>query len=174
MNGSDRENLKELLARFMDAAKAGQAAQDIERGDELLRAFPAPQPDEKVVAGIKVRVSAASVRRRHGITLQHRIFAAAAVAAAIVVVSAAALKYFDRQPIGQTPVRYAAVISDKIWESSDITTDDADIAVLAAEISTIENELYGVESSNSSVTGNTAADDLEMELIGISGDFWKG
>lgn len=173
MNGSDRENLKELLARFMDAAKAGQAAQDIERGDELLRAFPAPQPDEDVVAGVKAMVSAVA-RRRHRITLQHRIFAAAAMAAAIVVVSAAALKYFDRQPIGQTPVRYAAVISDKIWESSDIATDDADIAVLAAEISTIENELHGVELSDNGTNGSAAVDDLEMELIGISGDFWKG
>ncbi|MFH1371622.1 MAG: hypothetical protein ABII09_10110 [Planctomycetota bacterium] len=172
MNGSDRENLKDLLSKFMDAGAAGEAAEDIERGDELLRAFPAQEPDKDVVADVKEMVSAV-VRRRHRITLQRRILAAA-VAAAIVVVSAVALKYFDRQPAGQTPVRYAAAIPDKIWESSDITTDDPDIAVLAAEISTIENELHGVESSDSSVSGSMAADDLEMELIGISGDFWKG
>jgi hypothetical protein len=53
-------------------------------------------------------------------------------------------------------------------------TDDADIAVLAAEISTIENELYGVELSDSGVSGGLDADDLEMELIGIGSDFWKG
>jgi len=173
MNGSDRENLKELLAKFMNAEEAGQTAQDIVSGDELLRAFPAPQPDEDVVAGLKAEV-AAVVRRRHRITLQHRILSAVAVAAAIVVVSAAALKYFDRQPSGQSQVRIAAVIPDKIWESSDITTDDADIAVLAAEISTIENELYGVDLSDSGTNGSAAVDDLEMELIGISGDFWKG
>jgi hypothetical protein len=172
MNGSDRENLRELLARFMDADEAGQAAEDIERGDELLRAHPAPQPDEDTVAGIKAMVSAA-VSRRHRITLHRRIFAVAA-AAAIVAVSASAIRYFYGQPAERTPVRYAAVISDKIWESSDITTDDADIAVLTAEISTIENELYGVELSDSGVSGGLDADDLEMELIGIGGDFWKG
>ena len=172
MNGSDRENLRELLARFMDADKAGQAAEDIERGDELLRTHPAPQPDENTVAGIKVMVSAA-VSRRHRITLERRIFAVAA-AAAIVAVSAVVIKYFYGQPGEKTTVRYAAVISDRIWESSDITTDDADIAVLTADISTIENELYGVELSESGISGSVDADDLEMELIGIGGDFWKG
>ena len=173
MNGSDRENLKELLARFMDAEEAGRAAQDIEKGDELLRAHPAPQPDEDVIAGLKAMVSAV-VRRRQRITLQRRIFAVAAVAAVLVVVSAVALKFFEPRPVEQTQMRYAAAISDRIWESSDITTDDADIAILAAEISTIENELNGVELGDSGTNGSAAVDDLEMELIGISGDFWKG
>lgn len=173
MNGSDSENLKELLARFMDAVAAGQAAQDIERGDELLRAFPAPQPDEDVVAGLKAEV-AAVVRRRHRIAMQRRILSSAAMAAVLVAVSAVALKFLEGRPVEQTTVRYAAAISDRIWESSDITTDDADIAVLAAEISTIENELNGVELGDSGTNGSAAVDDLEMELIGVSGDFWKG
>ncbi len=172
MNSSDRENLNELLAKFMDSEAAGRAAEDIKRGDELLRAHPAPQPDQDMIAGVKEMMSAV-VKRRHRITLQRRILAVAAAAAVIVVISVAALNYFDRQPAGQTPVQYASVIPDRIWESSDITTDDADIAVLAAEISTIENELHGVELSDNDVS-SMSVDDLEMELIGIGGDFWKG
>jgi hypothetical protein len=158
----------------MDAEEAGRAAQDIVSGDELLRTNPAPQPDENVVAGIKTFVSAALAERRHRIALHHRILSAAAVAAAVVVVSAAALKFYESQPAERTTMRMAAAIPDRIWESSDIAADDADIAVLAAEISTIENELYGVELTDNGTNGSASADDLEMELIGVSGDFWKG
>lgn len=172
MNTPDKENLKELLGRFMDAAEVDEAARDIDQGDELLRTFPAPQPDEEVIADVKAMMSAV-VRRRHRITLHRRIFAAAA-AAAIVIASATALKYLDRQPGGQTTKQIAFMIPDRIWESTDITTDDADIAVLTAEITSVENELYGVELSDDTITGSTSADELEMELIGIGSNFWKG
>ena len=172
MSGPEKENLKELLGRFMDAGAADEAARDIERSDELLRAFPAPEPNEETLADVKAMMSA-MVRRRHRITLQRRILAAAA-AAVIVLTSAAVLKYFNEQPTGQPRTQYASVIPAAIWESTDITTDDADIAVIKAEIASIENELYGVELSENTVTGSTAADDLEMELVGVSSDFWKG
>ena len=173
MNDSGKENLRELLARFMAAEAAGRAAADIEKGDELLRTNPAPQPGEDVVSGIKTEVSIA-LRRRHRITLQHRVFAVAAVAAAIVIASVLTLRFFNEQPVERSTVKYAAAIPEGVWEGSDITIDDADIAVLTAEVSTIENELRGVQLAENGGNGSAAVDDLEMELIGISGDFWKG
>ncbi len=174
MNDSAKENLRELLAGFMDAGSAKQAAEDIERGEQLLRQWPAPQPGAAALAEVKKKVAAA-VRRRHRITLQRRVWAVAGVAAAaIVIVSAVALRLFERQPVEQTTLLYAAAIPERVWEGSDITRDDADIAVLVAEVETIENELSGVQLNDTGGNGNTAIDDLETELIEIGGNFWKG
>jgi hypothetical protein len=173
MNDSAKENLKELLAGFMDAGSARQAEEDIEKGDELLCHWSAPQPGENVLAEVKKKV-AATVRQRHRIALQRRIWAAAGVAAAIVIVSALALKLFEKQPVEQTALRYAAAIPERVWEGSDITKDDADIVVLAAEVETIENELAGAQLNDTSGNGSTAVGDIETELIEIGGNFWKG
>jgi hypothetical protein len=172
MNDSTKENLRELLAGFMDEDTASQTAEDIEKGDEFLRKFAAPSPGDDVVAAIKARV-AVTIRQKHRITLQHRIFAAVSVAAAIVLVSALALKFFEPSPIEKTTVQYAAIPA-RVWDGSDITTDDADIAVLVSEVKTIENELSGVQLKDNSGVGNAAIGDLETELIEIGGDFWKG
>ncbi|MGA2172428.1 MAG: hypothetical protein ABSG82_05375 [Sedimentisphaerales bacterium] len=173
MNNSADENLRELLSGFMDAEAAGRAAEEIESGDELLRAHPAPQPSEAFLAEIKKKMSAATGRRQT-ITLRRRILAVAAAAAVIVAVSAVTLKFFEKQPVTQTTAQYAAAIPAKIWESNDITADDADIVVLAAEVGTIENELSGVQLNDNSGNGSGAVGDLEMELIETNGDFWKG
>jgi hypothetical protein len=67
------------------------------------------------------------------------------------------------------------VIPDRIWEGSPGEAgDDADISVLTAEVETIENELQAMLSGNDSSNGNGTIDDLEIELIEMSGDFWKG
>jgi len=171
MGNSGKENLRELLAEFMDPGAANRAAEDIEGGEELLRQWPSPQPDEAMLAEVKKRVAAA-VRRRRMITPWRRVLAAASVAAAIAVASVVALRSFENQPVKQAAVQYAAMIPSRIWEGSDITTDDADIVVLAAEVEAIENELSGVELNENG--GNGAVGDLEMELIEMGGDFWKG
>jgi len=173
MNDSAKENLRELLAGFMDAGSAGQAAEDIERGDALLRQWSAPQPGDAVLAEVKKKVAAVA-RRRHRIALQRRIWAAAGMAAAIVIVSVLALRLSERQPVERTTIKYTAAIPERVWEGSDITKDDADIVVLAAEVETIENELSGVQLSDTGGNGSTAAGDIETELIEISGNFWKG
>ena len=173
MNDRNNENLREILAKFMGADEVSQVINDIERGDELLGKFPAPAPRDSIIEGIKIQMAAAA-RRRHRETIQLGFLKALSVAAAIVTISIAAHKYFERTPTEQARVTYAAVIPDRLWEGSDITTDDAGIAVIAAEITTIENQLNGIELRDIDISGSGTADDLEMELIGISGDFWKG
>jgi hypothetical protein len=174
MNDSEKENVKELLAGFMDEQSARQAAEDIEKGDELLRAWPAPQPGETVLAEVNKKMAGA-FRRHQAITLQRRFVAVAAVAAAIVLVLAASLRMFDKGPVERTTVKYAAAIPASLWENDDAALDDADVSVLAAEVETIENELSGAAQSDENIgTGGTAVDDLENELIEMSGDFWKG
>lgn len=167
MNNSVNENLRELLAGFMDEAAARQKAEDIEKGEEILGANQSPQPDEQVLAEVKKNVVAA-LRRRRTVVFQKRILGAA-VAAAIIMVSVLALMRYGNQPTsGQTKV-IAASIPARVWEGA----DDTDVTVLKAEIDNIQSELSGAQSDDSGNT-STAVGDLETELIEVNGDIWKG
>lgn len=168
MNNSANENLRKLLAGFMDEAAARQTAEDIEKGEEILGAYSAPQPDERALAEVKKSVVAA-VRRRRTVVFQRRILTAA-VAAAIVVVSVLTLmRYGNPQNSHQTRM-VAASIPSRVWEGA----DDADVTVLTAEIENIQSELSGAHSDDTGGNGSTTVGDLETELIEINSDLWKG
>lgn len=169
MNNSANENLRELLAGFMDEAAARQTAEDIEKGEAILGAYKSPQPDERVLAEVKKNVAAA-LRRRRTVVLQKRILNAAAVAAVIVVSVMALMRYGNWQNSGQTRM-LATAISAGVWDGA----DDTDVTVLKAEVENIQSELSGVQSDSISTGGtNTTAGDLETELIEVNGDMWKG
>jgi len=170
MNDSTKENLKELLAGFMDSDAAGRAVQDIERGDRLLRDFPAPKPSQNVIAGIKLQMAAAS-RRQHHATVQHRIWAAVGVAAAIVLASVASLKLPEQKSAEQTAGQYAVVIPDRVWDGSDTTSD---ITVLSAELDSLEKEITSTSVDETGDNSNLNVGELEMELIETGGNLWKG
>ena len=168
MNNSANENLRELLAGFMDEAAARQTAEDIEKGEEILGANQSPQPDERVLAEVKKTVVAA-LRQRRSVVLQRRILGAA-VAAAVIVVSVLVLMRYGNSQNGQQTRMVAAAIPASVWEGA----DDADITVLKAEIENIQSELSGAQSDDTPAKGSTAVGDLETELIEVNGDMWKG
>lgn len=167
MNNSANENLRELLAGFMDESAARQTADDIEKGEEILGVYSAPGPDERVVAEVKKNVVAA-VRRRRTVVFQRRILGAA-VAAAMIVVSVLTLMRYGNLPNSHQNRIVAASIPSRVWEGA----DDADVTVLTAEIENIQSELSGAQSDDAG-NGSTAVGDLETELIEINGDIWKG
>ena len=170
MNNSANENLRELLAGFMDEAAARQTAEDIEKGEEILGANQSPQPDERVLAEVKKTVVAA-LRRRRTVVLQRRILGAAVAAAVIVVSVLVLMRYGNSQNSQQTRVIAKSIsIPSRVWEGA----DDADVTVLKAEIENIQSELSGAQSDDTPAKGSTAVGDLETELIEVNGDMWKG
>jgi len=173
MGNAEQENLRELSAGFMNEESARRAAEDIEKGDELLRKWSGPELGEKTMAEIKGRVIS-EVRRRRAIAERRRIWATAAVAAAIMIGAVFMIRWLERRPTEQATARYAATIPARVWESSDITKDDADISVLTAEVEAIENELGNRQMKETIGNGSAAAGDLELQLIEIGGDIWKG
>ena len=149
MNNSANENLRELLAGFMDEAAALQTAEDIEKGEEILGANQSPQPDERVLAEVKKTVVAA-LRRRRSVVLQRRILGAAVAAAVIVVSVLALMRYGNSQNSQQTRVIAKSIsIPSRVWEGA----DDADVTVLKAEIENIQSELSGAQSDDTPAQG---------------------
>ena len=71
-------------------------------------------------------------------------------------------------------VSYASLIPAAIWENDDITTADEDLAVFTAQIDQIEDEVLTLQSGERAGNGDSTLVELELELIEINSDFWKG
>ena len=170
MNDRAHENLIELLKRFMDAPAAEAAADEIRTGEEFLEAYPAPVADARTLAALKVRMAVAARRRRRNVRI---LRAVGAVAAAVVVMSLIGL--LGRSPTRSIPgVTYAGIIPNAIWESDDLATDDLDLAYYTSEIRRIEAQMRAVEAGDANTHGGDTLEELEMELMRIETEFWKG
>ena len=171
MTGKE-ENLKDLFEKFMDAEHARQAAQDIQNADQLFIQHPAPAPDEKLIANIKAEIT--EKLRQKPNAFKQITYKAIAVAAAVIIVTSVSIKLFENQTPKSQTVTATTILSQNIWDSEDITTDDENLATLIAEIEQIENEILAFQLDEN---GNSLAEDieeLEMELIAMNTDFWKG
>jgi hypothetical protein len=169
MKNRAHENLRELLRRFMDESSARAAYEDIEAGERWLRALPSPAPDEQILVAIK-RQMADTAQRRHRIVRLAQ--AALATAAAIIVLTLVS----QPGPRSTTPpgMAYAALIPTAVWESDDLTTDDLDLAYYSSEIRQIEAQVHALEAGDSEIVDGDTPEEIEIELLALQGEFWKG
>ncbi len=166
-NGENKEELKELFERFVCAEEAEQAVEDIQRSEEILRGHSAPEPDSELVADIKTEIAGALLSKE--VSVFKRIAYKAAVAVAVVIfVAVVSVKLLERG--GGEPKRFAtaSIIPEAIWES-----DDADLAIMAAEIEQIEGRVLTLQLGENGANGDRDLIELEMRLIALDGDFWK-
>ena len=170
MNAENKENLKELFEKFVGAEQAERIADDIRKAEQILSEYPAPAPDDVLIADIKAQIAEALP---HGqVNVFRRIaYKTAIVAAAVIVIAAISVRLFDKGPV---EVTYASMIPDAIWESSDISADYVELAILNAEIEQIEGEAMALELGENGGNGQADVAEIEMELIAINSDFWKG
>lgn len=171
MNSQNDENLKELFERFLSAEQAESGVEDIQIGEQILREHPAPEPDSMLIANIKAEIAMRLPAKRTNVfaKIAYRVVYAAA---AILVISAISLSLFDKNE-ERNPGKYGSNIPTLDWDSDDITTDDADLAIYTIEIEQIEDELRSLQLGESSDNGDSSLSQLEMELVAINNDFWK-
>ena len=171
MNSQNDENMKQLFERFLSAEQAESGVEDIQKGEQILRQHPAPEPDSMLIANIKAEIAMRLPAKRTNVFTKIA-YRAVYAAAAILVISAISLSLFDknREPV---PRQYGSIIPTSIWESDDITTDDADLAIYTIEIEQIEDELRSLQSGEDIGDSDSSLSELEMELVAINNDFWK-
>ncbi|HUT47630.1 MAG TPA: hypothetical protein VMX36_15215 [Sedimentisphaerales bacterium] len=173
MEDRNNENLRELFEKFFDAEQAESCVEDIQKAEQILREHPAPEPDDMLIANIKaeiaMRLQAARAHRFRRI-----IYEAVGAAAVILFVAAVSLQLFKKDVPSPGEVVYASLIPTAIWESDDIATDDEDLAVFTAQIEQFEDEVLVLQSGEDTGNGDSTLVELEMELIEINSDFWKG
>lgn len=169
MRDDARENLVELLRRFMDDSAARAAQEDVQAGERILQAHPAPAPSPAVLARIRVRMMEASLRRQRRIRM---IRGAAAVAAVLVLTVLIGLQ--NRGPGTRANVSFASIIPAALWESDDLAVDDLDLVYFTSEIRQIESQMQALEAGEIEIRGSNTLDELEMEMIALETEFWKG
>ncbi|MHC4647986.1 MAG: hypothetical protein ACYTBJ_21205 [Planctomycetota bacterium] len=173
MNSPEHENLKELFEKFLNSQQAETGAEDIERGERILRENPAPAPREELVAGIKAEVGRALSQEKAN-PLSGGIWKAACVAAAFVIVAVVSTKISERNGNGPPELITASIIPSAIWDSDDIAADDADLATLNAEMEQIKSEALALRLGESDSNNVEDLTELEEILVEIDSDFWKG
>lgn len=169
MRDHARENLIALLRRFMEEPAARAAHEDIQAGERFLDAYPAPPPEARLIAGIKTQMAVAAVRRHRVVRLVHGSLAAAA---AVIVLALIGL--FSPGSGNRPSISYAALIPPAIWDSDDITTTDLDLAYFSSEIRQIEAQVQALEAGDNGTADHDASDEIELELLALQAEFWKG
>jgi len=170
MEDHARENLAELLRRFMDDSTARAAQTDIEEADRILGAHPAPAPGARVLSTVKNLMIVTAARRRR----RHRIFRGAVAAAAAVFLMVLVGRH-GGSSTDQPRVNFASIIPTAVWESHDIASDDLDLVYFTSEIRRIEKQMRDLETDQDvAPRGNDVLDEVERELIAIETEFWKG
>ncbi len=171
-NNEKSENLKDLFAKFVDSERAEQAVKDIETAEQILQRYPAPEPDKVLVDSIKAEITS-SLMHRSGVFRKTFYKTTVAVAAVILIGFVSVKLLIKILPISE-PAAHEVRISAAIWDSDDISADDVDLATLTAEIEQIKGELANLQIDESGENGYDRLTELELELIEINGDFWKG
>jgi hypothetical protein len=173
MEDRNQENLRELFEKFFDAEQAESCVEDIQKAEQIFREHPAPEPDDMLIANIKaeiaMRLQAARAHRFRRI-----IYEVLGAAAVILFVAAVSLQLLEKDAHKNGDVVYASLIPTAMWESDDIAADDEDLAVFTAQIEQIEDEVQALQSGEDTGNGDSTIAELEMELIEIDRDFWKG
>jgi len=170
MSDNMYDDLKSQFESFLDPQNAAYAAEDVFEGDRILNENPAPMPSEQLKARIKSRVRLTLMRTRR-VSSRRFVYQLAAAAAAIIIVFGISIQMVDNKPGHIRPI---AQISAAVWDGTNITSDDAELSRLSAGIEQVEQELSGTQLTLNIADSADAADELEMELINIDSDFWKG
>jgi hypothetical protein len=174
MATQDQENLHELFERFLDPEQAARAVQDVRRAEQILRDNPAPEPDKSLITNIEAEIAQVLQRHKRASAFAGIVCRVAAVAAVVVVATAMSLMFLEKGEHERAEVTTASMMPRAIWESQDIVADDADLAVLTAEIEQVEEEALSLELGQNGGNGEKSVVELEIELIAIETDFWKG
>jgi hypothetical protein len=173
MNHRNDENLTELFEKFFDAEQAEKYLEDVQKAEQILRKYPAPEPNDTLLTNIKAEIAMRLPAKSASIF--HRIgYKAATVAAAIIILAALGMSLFEKENVEGPEISIASIIPVSIWESDDIAADDMDLAGYTVEIEQIENELMALQSGQEELDSESAVTEMEMELMETEGEFWKG
>ena len=170
MGNQNREDWQSLFGRFVDATEAEAAAEDVRAAERMLETWPAPKPDTELIAYINTEMAARQRRKRRFAHLSRAL----AAAAAVIIIAAIAL--LGRGPASRptAPMSYASIIPTSVWESEDVNAEDAELMYFQSEIRRIEAQMEALESGGDDIGPADDVEEIEMELMQIETEFWKG
>jgi len=178
MSIKNQDNLNKLLSTFMDSDSADKAAEDFRQADLIFEKHKSAEPGSKLLANIKADINR---ELNHSKTSIIKTATLRFAAAAAVFLIAASVFFMMNQNDTQPPKNQAvAQITDSastvsIWDSEDVTANDAQYETFEREIEQIESEIVAIKyETDSTINGESELTEIENDLIEIQSDFWKG
>jgi hypothetical protein len=163
------EQLKALLGSFLDPESAGKAVEDIGRGLDLLRTYPAPAPSPERIASIKRDLHSRLAQARPPRRILAWIGWTATAAAVVLAMTLLALTYWPKT----LPTQQVTDVVDPVqWK---IDNDP----VLSGMERELEGELETILTIHPDQYNSDAPDPIEklqqeLKLMASTDDFWKG
>ena len=168
------ENIDELLQRLFGDGCVKESAEDIQKGEQILRDNPAPLPAAEVIFAIK-SVGVKVIARNKARAFRSTIYKVAAIAAAVLIISAVSVRIFETGAVKTVKVATIDGTNQTVSQDDEFFSSDVEMETLAAEVEQVEQELatlqWDLASENSSY-GDII--ELELKLIEVDSDFWKG
>lgn len=146
------EDLRELIEKFMDAKNARTYLEDIEAGERILRQYPAPEPDDMVIANIKANMSLHKLPKRT-VTFRKRVFEAIAVAASIAIIAIISFSSLRETPTrtpdtevtrGYVPINW--LTDEDVAFNNTLENLRNDVRSIGTQISQLETDDYGEDA----------------------------
>jgi len=172
MNGQNEENLKELFERFVSTEEAESGVEDFVKAERILQQYPAPQPDEEMIAVIKSDIAEA-IRRRREHAFRRLAYRMAPVAAVFIVIAAVGVRML-KEGSGPVELVQGPIIPARVWESENVAAEDRNLLVLTTELDELEVEFATLESDENGGNGSSAITELEIEFAEINTNIWEG
>jgi len=169
MRDPAHDNLAELLRQFMDESPARATQEDLSAVEQMVESYPAPVPAVRTLSTIKTLMVATAHHRRRRI----RIFHSAMAAAAAIIVTVLIAQH-GRSPAHRPSVTFASILPAAAWESDNPAADDPDFVYFTSEIRQIEAQMRDLETGDTEIRGKKTLDELELELLAMETEFWKG
>jgi len=172
MENQANENIEKLFGEFLSEEESLRAAENVQKGERILREHPAPAPAGELLADINSKVVKALAAKG---AKTRRLIACrvAAVAAVVIILIAISAKFFGKGPAVQTPVTLEPM-QRAVWESDGISSGQTELALLRDEVEQAEAKVSDLKFGRDGGYGGKEFVEIEMELTDISGDFWKG
>lgn len=163
------EQLKALLDSFLDPESAGKAAEDLDRGLDLLRALPVPTPCPERITAIKRDLQNRLAAQRSSGRIPAWIGWTACSAALVLAMTLLTLTYGPHFHPTQQVTR---AVDPAQWK---IDTDP----VLSGMERELEGELETILTIHPDQYNSDAPDPIEklqreLKLMASTDDFWKG
>ncbi len=168
MDAKNNENLRELIEKLVDSDEVQRYISDIQAGEQILHDYPAPEPDDMLIANIKAEIALNILPRK--VKLFRKVYKAVAIAAAVVIISVISIGLFEKQKnpeIVVPPTIVSASIFDKI---------DVNFEYIKTAIDQVQNNLIALETSKDDIDNSIEnINDLEIQNATLSSsDFWEG
>ncbi len=162
----EKENLKELLGKFLPPHEAAEAEYNIQQGENIFHTHPAPQPSERLLYLTKTNI-AAKLNYQKVNSLRRIVLKAAAVAALFAIITYLTTFFYKNDHTKYLPT--ASII-----QAGDFFSDDQEISLISSEVEQISNDMTSLTLEQNGSADNENIIDLEMNLIEVNGSFWKG